>query len=53
MGEMKNGFILIERPQRSRPLGMPRRRWKDNVKMNLREIGCEGVDWTELALDKV
>ena len=35
-----------------RPLGRPRRRWKDNIKMDLQEVGCEGMDWIELAQDR-
>ena len=35
-----------------RPLGRPRRRREDNIKMDLREVGCEGVDWIELAKDR-
>ena len=35
-----------------RPLGRPRRRWEDNIKMNLQEVGCGGMDWIELAQDK-
>jgi hypothetical protein len=34
-----------------RPLGRPRRRWKDDIKMNTQEVGCEGMDWTDLAQD--
>jgi len=33
-------------------LGRPRRRWEDNVKMDLQEVGCEGLDWIELAQDR-
>ena len=35
-----------------RPLGRPRRRWKDNIKMELQEVGCGGMDWIELAQDR-
>ena len=35
-----------------RPLGRPRRRWEDNIKMDLKEIGCGGVDWIELIQDR-
>jgi hypothetical protein len=35
-----------------RPLGRPRRRWEDNIKMDLREVGCGGADWVELAQDR-
>jgi hypothetical protein len=42
---------LVGRPERRRPLGRPRRRWKDNIKMDLREIGFGDVDWIHLAQD--
>jgi hypothetical protein len=35
-----------------RPLGKPRRRWEDNIKMDLQEVGCGGMDWIELAKDR-
>jgi len=35
-----------------RPLGRPRHRWEDNIEMDLQEVGCEGMDWTELAQDR-
>jgi hypothetical protein len=41
--------ILVEKPERKRPLGRRRRRWADNIKMDLREIGCGGMDWIDLA----
>jgi hypothetical protein len=44
--------ILVERPEGKRPLGRPRRRWVDNIKMDLREIGWDGMDWIELAQDR-
>jgi hypothetical protein len=40
------------KPKGKRPPGIPRHRWVDNVKMNLREIGCGGVYWIDLAQDK-
>jgi hypothetical protein len=47
MGETGNAYrILVERPEGKRPLGRPRRRWVDNIKMDLREIGWDGRDWT-------
>jgi hypothetical protein len=53
MGEMRNAYrILVGKPERERPLGRPRRRWVDNNKMDLREIGCDGMDWIELAQDR-
>ena len=39
-------------PQEKRPLGRPSRRWEDNIKMNLQEIGCGAMDWIELAQDR-
>jgi len=35
-----------------KPLGRPRRRWEDNIKMGLKEVGCGGMDWIELAQDR-
>ena len=40
------------KPEGKRPLGRPRRRWEDNIKMDLREVGCGGMDWLELAKDR-
>ena len=40
------------KPEGKRPLGRPRRRWEDNFKMDLQEVGCGGMDWIELAEDK-
>ena len=40
------------KPEGKGPLGRPRRRWEDNVKMDLQEVGSEGMDWVELALDR-
>jgi len=40
------------RPEGKRPLGRPRRRWEDNIKMGLQEVGCGGMDWIELAQDR-
>jgi hypothetical protein len=37
--------ILAGKPEGKRPLGRPRRRWEDNIKIDLREIGCGGMDW--------
>jgi hypothetical protein len=48
MGEKRNTYrILVEKPERMRPLGRPRRRWVDNIKMDLREIGWDGVVWID------
>jgi hypothetical protein len=43
---------LVVKPEGKRPLGRPRRRWEDNTKMDLQEVGCEGMDWIELTQDK-
>jgi hypothetical protein len=49
-GEVRSAYnILVERPEGRRPLGRPRRRWEDNIKMDLREIGFGDVDWIHLA----
>jgi hypothetical protein len=40
------------KPERKRPLGRPRRRWEDNIRIDLREIGWGGVDWIDLAQDR-
>ena len=40
------------KPEEKRPLGRPRRRWEDNITMDLQEVGCGCVDWIELALDR-
>jgi hypothetical protein len=42
---------MVEKPEVKRPLGRPGRRWKDNIRKDLTEIGWEGVDWIQLALD--
>jgi hypothetical protein len=44
--------IVVGRPE-GRPLGRPRRRWEDNIKLNLREIGMDGANWIRLARDRV
>jgi hypothetical protein len=44
--------VLVGNPEGMRPLGRPRRRWEDNIKMDLREIGCGGMDWINLAQDR-
>ena len=53
MGESRGVYrVLVGKPEGNRPLGRPRRRWKDNIKMDIQEVGCEGMDWIELAQDK-
>jgi len=42
---------LVGKPEGKRPLGRPRRRWEDNIKMNFQEVGYGGMDWIELAQD--
>jgi hypothetical protein len=53
MGEGRGVYmVLVGKPEGKRPLGRPRRRWEDNIKMGLREVGCGGMDWIELAQDR-
>jgi hypothetical protein len=52
-GERKGVYrVLVWKPERKRPLGKHRRRWEDNIKMGLQEVGCGGMDWIELAQDR-
>jgi hypothetical protein len=41
--------VLVSKPEGKRPPGRPRRRWKDNIKMDLQAVVCGGMDWIELA----
>jgi hypothetical protein len=53
MGERRGVYrVLVEKPEGKKLLGRPRRRWEDNIKMNLQEVECEGMDWIELAQDR-
>jgi hypothetical protein len=53
MGETRNAYrILVGKPERKRPLGKPRRRWVDNIKMDLAEIGWDGREWIDPAQDR-
>jgi hypothetical protein len=53
MGERRNAYrILVGEPEGKRPLGRPRRRWVDNIKMDLREVGWDRRDWIDLAQDR-
>jgi len=53
MGEMKNAYkILVRKPEGKRLLRRPRHRWEDNIRTDLKEIGCEGVDWLHVAQDR-
>jgi hypothetical protein len=50
MGETRNAYqILVGKPTGKRPLGRRKRRWEDNIRMHVREIWLEGVDWIHLA----
>jgi hypothetical protein len=44
--------VLVGKPEGKRPLERPRRRWEDNIKMDLQEVGCGGMDWIELVQDR-
>jgi hypothetical protein len=51
--EKRNAYrILVEKPEEKRPLGTPRHRRVDNIKMDLREIGWDGMDWSDMAQDR-
>jgi hypothetical protein len=54
MGEGRGVYrVLVGRPEGERPPGKPRRRWEDNIKLDLREIWIDGANWIQLAQDKV
>ena len=44
--------VLVGKPEGKGQFGRPRRRWEDNIKMDLQEVGCGGMDWIELAQDR-
>jgi hypothetical protein len=53
MGEERKLYkVLVEKPEEKIPLGRPRRRWENGIRMDLRETGLRGVDWIRLAQDK-
>ena len=53
MGESQGVHrVLVGKPEGKRPLGRPRHRWKENIKMDLQEVGCEGMDWINVAQDR-
>ena len=53
MGERRRVYrVLVGKPEGKRPLGRPRHRWEDNIKMDLQEVGCGVKDWIELAQDR-
>jgi hypothetical protein len=52
-GEKRNACrLLVGKPEGKKPLGRPRRRWMDNIRMDLGEVGCGDVDWIGLAQDR-
>jgi hypothetical protein len=53
MGEERGVYrVLVRTPEGKGPLGRPRRGWEDNINMDLQEVGCEAMDWIELAQDR-
>ena len=53
MEQSRNAYrVLVGKPERKRPLGRPRRRWEYNIKMDLREVGCDPGEWIDLAEDR-
>jgi len=53
MGDRRDVYsVLVEKHEGKRPLGRPRRSWEDNIKLDLQEVGCGGMDWIELAQDR-
>jgi len=53
MGERRGVYrVLVGKPEGKGRLGRPRHRWDDNIKMDLQEVGCGGVDWIEMAHDR-
>jgi hypothetical protein len=52
MVEMRETKFLVRKPEGKRPLRIPRHRWEDNIRIDLREIGWEGADWRHLARDR-
>jgi hypothetical protein len=54
MGEGRGVYrVLVGRPEGKRPLGRPRRRWQGIIKLDLREIGIDGANWTQLTQDRI
>jgi hypothetical protein len=45
-------MVFVGKAEAERPMGRPRHRWEDNIKMDLQEVGCGGMDWNELAQDR-
>jgi len=48
----ERGEVLVGKPERKRPLGRPRPRWEDNIKMDIQEVGYEGMDWIYQVQDR-
>ena len=54
MWESRGAYrVLVGKPERNRQFGRTRRRWEDNIKMDLKVVGCGGMDWIDLAQDKM
>ena len=52
MEESRNAYrVFVGKPEGKRPLGRPRFRWEDNIKMDLKKVGCEARNWLDLARD--
>jgi hypothetical protein len=53
MGERRGIYtVLVGKPEGKRPLRRPRSKWDDNIKLDLQDVGCEGMDWIEVAEDR-
>jgi hypothetical protein len=53
MGEGRGAYrIVVGRPEGRRPLGRPRHRWEDNIKMDFQDVGWGGMDWIDMAQDR-
>ena len=53
MGRKEDVYrVLVGKPEGKRPLGIPRCRWEDSIKMDLQDVGCGGMDWIELAQNR-
>jgi hypothetical protein len=53
MGERRGVYrVLVGKPEGNRPLGRPKHKWEDNIKMDLQEVECGAMDWIELAQDR-
>jgi hypothetical protein len=53
MGERRGVYrVLVGKPERKGPLGRPKRRYEDDIKMDIQEVGCGDIDWIDLAQDR-